>query len=788
MKKLLFLIILPLHLISATLIINTARDDDKTISILHLIDNEKISCEEVLDEDFQDKIICHLSKPVKNSKPIENRFFKLHYYKNNVVITPKFKMNLYALQGDLIENNEIVQYSEKKKRLHWVVIGYEKEPISFHKSSEDGLNFAIDFQKKDFPFIEELDLNGNPAKNISHAEIMSRLKQFYKEKKFDMALNECDRIFKNENSTFFNEALLYKMRIFYDQLSGERGMEKIDPYELIDMANEWISTNPSNIHIPEVLLFLSKSYLSLGQNLKAQKYLDLLTEVYPDNRFTHLAQIIHADKLSNSGQQKMAIKIYKKVLYSTKDRYVAAIAALRLSRTYLTSSDVNEAKRFFDKVMGGNRDFIKNNLKNSFRFAKKFADNNETQLAIDIGNIIKKTPNDGSLDEDEFSKEMAVWQEKIGNKEKALELYYQYLDKYHAGSYNAFVQTRIDRLLIDSNESNNTKRLAQLDNIMAKYKGQHIYKKALLQKAQILLEEKRYQDILDIGDILKKYGGDILLKEVASIVAKKSLKNGDCAKSMSMLDDYNISMESMNQEQIFDCLMRINNYPKALKLANKFAKSENLEETLRWSYEIVKLFSKMGKYEDLILLSKDVEKMANIMKLSSLSDDRTYDDVIYDRIFAFFNVDAPFDLILDDVVTIEKKFPNNPKNLDVYDRILREAKKRKDDLIVINYAKKIIDLQKKYKLDLFTPKVELDYIEGLKRLGKFREALKLDLDLLYKKMSDKQKAHVLYLAGELSQRINKIEESKSFFLKCGEIIEDSAWRKLCVENLKLLEE
>ncbi len=788
MKRLLFLIILPLHLISTTLIINTARDDDKTISILHLIDSEKILCEEVLDEKFQDKIICHLSKPVKNSKPIENRFFKLHYYKNNVVITPKFKMNLYAFQGDFIENSEIVQYSEKVKRPHWVVIGYEKEPISFHKSDEDGLNFAIDFQKKDFPFIEELDLNGNPAKDVSHAEIMNRLKQFYRDKKFDMALNECDRIFKNRHSTFYNEAKLYKMRIFYDQLSSEKGMEKIDPYELIDMSNEWLSSNPSNIHIPEVLLFLSKSYLSLGQNLKAQKYFDLLSEVYPKNRFTHLAQIIHADKLSRSGQNKMAIKIYKKVLYTTEDRYVASLASLRLSSTYLTSSDVNEAKKFFDKVMSGNRDYIKNNLKDSFRFAKKFADNNETRLAIDIGNIIKKTPNDGSLNEDEFNKDMAVWQEKVGNKHRALKLYYQYLDKYPSGAYSAFVQTRIDRLLIDSNESNKTKRLAQLDSIMSKYKGESIYKKALLQKAQILLEEKKYQEILNMRDILKKYGGDVLLKEVASIIAKNSLKEGNCAKSMSMLNDYNISMESMNQEQIFDCLMRINDYPKALKLAQKFAKSDNLEDTLRWNYETVKLFSKMGKYEDLIILSKDVEKMANMMKLSSLSDDRTYDDVIYDRIFAFFNVDAPFNLILEDVKKIEKKFPKNSKNLDIYSLVLKEAKKRKDDLMVINYAKKMIDLQNLYKLDIFTPMVELDYIEGLKRLGKFRKALKLDLDLLYKKIDDKQKAHVLYLAGELSQRINKIEESKSFFLKCGEIINDSAWRKLCVENLKLLKE
>ncbi len=47
---------------------------------------------------------------------------------------------------------------------------------------------------------------------------------------------------------------------------------------------------------------------------------------------------------------------------------------------------------------------------------------------------------------------------------------------------------------------------------------------------------------------------------------------------------------------------------------------------------------------------------------------------------------------------------------------------------------------------------------------------------------------MLYIAGKLSLKLGKESESKEFFMKCGEIVDDSSWQKLCAENLKLLDE
>ncbi|MMZ67335.1 hypothetical protein D1872_299140 [compost metagenome] len=107
-------------------------------------------------------------------------------------------------------------------------------------------------------------------------------------------------------------------------------------------------------------------------------------------------------------------------------------------------------------------------------------------------------------------------------------------------------------------------------------------------------------------------------------------------------------------------------------------------------------------------------------------------------------------------------------------------------MLEVNYAKKVIDLKKRYKVKAYSPKIEILYAHGLQKIGKYKKALSVVLDLLNKPLTDAQKAEVLYLAGELSLALGKQKEAVEFYTKCGEIVKDSAWQKLCAENLEIL--
>jgi len=109
-------------------------------------------------------------------------------------------------------------------------------------------------------------------------------------------------------------------------------------------------------------------------------------------------------------------------------------------------------------------------------------------------------------------------------------------------------------------------------------------------------------------------------------------------------------------------------------------------------------------------------------------------------------------------------------------------------MLILNYAKKIIALQKKYKLHVYTPKIEIIYINALKKIGKPKVALQEAKKIRLENLNDIQKAELLYLEGDLSIVLGDKGSAKSYFLQCGEIVEDNAWQKMCAEHLKLLSE
>jgi tetratricopeptide (TPR) repeat protein len=143
--------------------------------------------------------------------------------------------------------------------------------------------------------------------------------------------------------------------------------------------------------------------------------------------------------------------------------------------------------------------------------------------------------------------------------------------------------------------------------------------------------------------------------------------------------------------------------------------------------------------------------------------------------------------MLREVEKAQQLFPNSIKNVDLFAKVLRYAKSKKNDMLTASYAQKIMELQKRHKISDYSPMVELDYVNALKRLKQYSKALKEDVKLLYIKLTDAQRANVLYIAGELSLKTDKQKEAKEFFIKCGEIVEDSSWQRLCAENLKLLD-
>ncbi len=780
MRYLIYLILLSLYSYSASLTLNEAKDKNKIFSILHIEDKKPFRCEVKILKDFKNSIICTFSTNTGKNISKKGRYLDVNVAGNRVVITIKNRFLLQSLQDDFITSNTI-KHDLKGSHKHWIVYGF-KDDIEFLKSrSNSGIDFDILFQDTPLPYVGSLDLNGLPIVQKSDASSLNRIKEQFELKKYSNVLKLTKTLIDNKNSKFLQEAKLYRLRAL-DALAWEdEDRVVVDTDELLNLAKEWMIENPSSKHLPEVLMYLSKAYYKLGYVSKGNEYFNILKEEFYDSKFTKIAQIQKANRLyQNRKRRPEAMDIYKDVLYNTKNITIASNVASIISRKYMDMQRVDLAYKFYKKIVDANRDYILSEEDESYSFAKEFMEHKKYDLALSIVEtlLLKKE----SKFRDDLSKDLAYLRELSGDKELAYQLYKNYLKEFPNGEHVDFVNSRLDKVLFDIDEKNSTKKRENIEKILKSYPDDPIYKKALIQKAQILISEKNFDELFAIEDKLKSVGAERFLKYGAKSKIGEDLKKDNCKDAIYLAQEYNATVNRDDELKYFECLMRFAKYKEALNLTKKYKDAEPLEVRADWLYRKLLVHSKLDHNKKSLLIAQDLEKLAEILKTDK------YDDILYIKAKSYYNLGEYPDLMLKEIDKAQDKFPNDIRNIDLFMKALRYAKKRRDDMLIVNYSKKIISLQKIHKIDDYSPLVEIDYINALKHLKQYDKALKEVLKLLYVKLSDTQRANVLFIAGELSLKIGKTKEAKEFFIKCGNIVEDSSWQRLCAESLKLLDE
>ena len=763
----------------ATLILNEAKDDNQTFSIVHITDDEDFICKKTITKEFKDIIICSFPKAVTPNILESNRDFVIKSISKDIKILPKSKVNIYKIQDNLLISNKLT-FDIDSAGKHWIIVGYKNNISLLQNNNKEGLDFDIEFQASDLPFVGSLGLDGLPITQRKDASQMSQVRSAYENKDYEKTIQLSDNILDENSGSFSHESKLYKIRAM-DKLAWIKN-SNINQNELMDISKEWIEENPSSRDLPEVLMYIAKVYYKLGHVNSGDNYTNILKEEFKNSKFTLLARLHRADRLyEDRKSKKEAIKIYKDILYETNDIDIATTASIKLSQKYLEFGRVKKSKSYYEKILDANELYIQKHIKESYGFAKSYATEKEYDLAIKILSSLLTVIKDSEL-KDDMSKNIAYWYELSGDKAAAFALYRQYLKEFKNGKFVDFVKQRLDKGMLDVDEKNITKKMKDIDNILTNYKDDPIYKKALLEKAKIYVESGQYGKLFELESELRKIGGEKFLASAALIKIGEDLKNDNCKDAIYLAEEYNVTAKTNYEKKFYECLMRYAQYDKAMKLAQKHLEDTDMNDRLDWMYKTVKVYTKLDKNKSVIMLGEDVEKLSKVLNTSR------YNDIIYEKANAYYNLDGYDELMLREVKKIERVFSNDIRNVDLFSRVLRYAKNRKDDLLIVNYAQKLIKLQKLHKIKDYTPIVELDYINALKRLKRYDKALKVDINLLYKKLNDVQRANVLYIAGELSLKTNKQKEAREFFIKCGNIVEDSSWQRLCAESLKLLEE
>jgi tetratricopeptide (TPR) repeat protein len=533
-------------------------------------------------------------------------------------------------------------------------------------------------------------------------------------------------------------------------------------------------------------LIIASAYSHLGINAEAKYYFDRILTEHPDNKFAKLAMIYIGDEKSSNGDNKNAIKLYKDALYQTSDIKIASVAASRLAYKFLEQGNKVKAQEFYEKVLRANPKYLVKSEFDGYKLAKELADKELYIIAKEIGDIIITKIGDNKLHDiyENVLKDTAYWFEMDKSPQRAYDLYHRYLNEFPFGDFISFVNTRLDYLFFDMPDSNQTKMLAKYDELIERYGVGDIASKALYNKAKLLFDMKKYQDILNLKEKILAIDEDIAPDKNDTVnsagvqLAIEFLKEKRCTDAVKLKREYNISFSNDYDKDLAYCALKTTDYRLAIDLAERnLNRISDKNEKLDWT----KLYFKA--LIDELDLYKAIDVGRGLIKLSVELGDTAGEKSIYDIFKAYMKL-KKYDEAKRVSDEIEKRFVNDFHNIDTFKALVNLASKNGDNEMLLKYAKKIIDLQNMYSSYVESPQIELSYMNTLMNINRVQDAIDFGKDI--KNLDDENKIRFKYLVGTAYQKLEEPELAKSTFEDCVNIKAESSWKSLCENSLKLM--
>ena len=751
MKYIIYFLFIPLFALE----INVNTTDE--YSILNIKNNSPFTCKAKNKKVY----ICKFNKlPSAPVFETESVFFKIKpiFKKDKFYLKIESKYNLFAkpFKKNLYENykKRLINLNNYKKI---VFISYKNSLPFLSQKKITGLTFPLEIDYH--PYVGAIDTNGNPINyDLQTKDVKDYFYILSRYKKHILDIDTLDEFLNNyKNSVFTPDILYLKIKLLDEE-------ENVN--EVIKLANLWIKKYSFNEHLPEIILILAKNYANNGDLESATYMYERLFTEYAGTKYAYKGMIYLADQLYSSGDNKRAFSLYKKALINTKDLDIASLAAFRLAQRYLTEGDIKNSVLYYNKLFESNKNFILKDKKSAYEIINDLAKQKykpALRLAIKIGKaLLKKLNIQDDLYEPLLYK-LALLNYEINDFKEALKFVNLYLDKFPYGDYSDNIKSLKDKIVFQIPENNTTLMLKRYNEIIEKYKDTKLAKKALINKINLLYKLKKYEEIL-------KYKNEDINKTIIINSAKYAVindLNNSCQKAIKIYKEFNITLDKKYDEALFKCAYKMGALKIASQIPNKYLISRNKKIALKWLKNKAKVFELENNYKELALIIDDI---------CSLQKKNCY-KYRYKQFFAYYYLNKPKEFL-----SIAAKFLNNDniKNIDVFMKVVLYAQKINNTLLAYTYAKKILNLEKKYNTFIQSPQIDFIFVDVAKKLHKKNEAIKVLKNLLKLNIDEDSKARAYYLLASLTTNSNYLK-------KCIKLKNSKTWMPLCKQALEVLQ-
>ncbi len=764
--------------------IDSAKENFTKYATLDIRDTQYFTCKEIKDDfDAVKEIICSFSRrPSQKLKYIQNDFFKVDTFvkkeKFFVLIRPFYKIKLIPEIFNLTTDNEVFTADVKRAR-HWSILGYkEKFPLfKEEESSPLALNFPFYLDKDKLPYVGSLDIKGNPVhiKRIEDVKEYLKVKKYYKNKEYEVCLETINDILQVYPDTLFKaELLYYKIKVY----------AKVKDWDnVISYAKAFLHEYSSDENVAEVLALMANAYAKLGQNTDADYFFDRLFTEHADTKFAKWGYIYKGEMLEDSGGITKAIKYYKKALYETKDLEVAASAAYHLASLYL-SYKPKEAPQYVMKIVQAKPSYFMEDFKASQKMMQEFAGHSYYKTAAAIADALIHEI-DPTYDEYEsLLKDRGLWLARTKDKTKALAALNEYLKKFPDGDFVNAVQTAKDALFFEVSDLNATAKLAEFDKLIQEYQNDSIGKRALYEKAKLLLQEGKYKEVLALQEQLKSLDTtqfkDVqkIIQDAAKGAMQESLRQKNCQQVLVISKAYNITLSDKWDDGIYKCAMKGGDFQLSKSIAVKNLQSKNLDERKKWLYRYIKVDFATSNYSDVIDAAKDLIILIEGNKHSKYNE-------VYRYLFDTYQRLEKKDKMIEAMAKIEEIYGLDYRDIDRYVAMITLGSERNDDTMIIKYAKKVMQIQNKSHSYVQSPYVEFTLFQAYMDKKEYKKALKVIQSLDTITLDKKSRARQKYLLGSVLSKLWKDDAAKRAYKEAIQADPKSSWAELAKSALEL---
>jgi len=776
--KLILLSFISLTLFALDISLQGAKEDFKNYSTLHIQDEDDFLCQEIKNDfEMVIKVVCAFSKaPTQKLEPLQNDFFKIDTQVKNktffLIITPYKEMKLYPVVFKLYLEDSVYD-ADVKLAKHWMLIGYDKTIpyIDNDDISEVSINFPFYLDKDKLPYVGSLDLKGNPVyiKEVGDVSSYLKIKNYFQEKKYEKSLTLIEDVMDEYPDSLFSAELLYYKILVNDKLKNYDNV--------IELSKLFLREHSADDNIAEILALSARAYYLNGFNSQADYFFDRLFDEHSDSPYAKWGYIYKGDMLEDSGAISKALNYYKKALNETQDIEIAVNAAYKLALYDISNQKKKEASEYVMKILKAKPEFFAKNYKSSLELMQKFADAQEYLSASYIaGALLNKI----DMDYDEYEsllKNKALWLSKTTHKKEAFLALNEYLKKFSDGIYEEEVQVAKDALFFDLNDENITTKLTTYDSLIQTYNADSIGNRAIYEKAKLMLKNKMYKDVLEFKESIlsldKEQYSDIqdMIDEAALGVMEDALEKQECKSVLDISSEYDITLSDSWDDGIYECAMKGADFSLAKKMADKNLKSKDLDIRKKWLYRYIKIDFATGNYSDVVKASNEL--------ISLMEDDKDlkYKDV-YRILFDTYQRLENSEKMVEIMSKLQEVYKLDYMDIERYVAMITVGIQRKDNNLVIKYAKEVMDIQNRSNSYAQSPFVEFTLYQAYIDKKDYAKALKVIKSLDKIKLSKSNRARQKYLLGSVYEKLWRDDDAKIAYKDSIDADSESPWAKL----------